>query len=433
MTDAPSSEASEPAAGEASQADPPDLGDLRFVGSATEAVLADASIDAATILDRGVSFVQMVQAGVEPGVAARLRREYSLPWSDEPTRGARLRRRASHVRHLRDDERSWIDESGRREHSNGGRSPASAPDGSGRAIEAEQAWRERSQPMSLSEPDTIDGGDAAETETDRSTTDRKPQDVEQAGPPINPSDHTVPEIREAIDSIDEPEALAAILRAERSGEARKTALEAIEERLEAIGVDPAAVPTEPATGSATTGSQAASAVRDRVDPGAVKELGAEKLETLSDADITGQLTERLVALLDGVGEAGRRYEAELRDLRPDEWRQVSFALLLGFVALNLLVALVVALGSVIGPPAGALPLFIMALVAGVISYPLRWWDAPGGYHLTLLTGAFGVLAAGLIAAGAVGSMSAVALPLTLPVYGVVAAALITATYLSRPA
>ena len=52
---------------------------------------------------------------------------------------------------------------------------------------------------------------------------------------LDPGDHTVDELRDALEDVDDAEALQAILEAERDGKDRKTAKEAIEARIEAVG------------------------------------------------------------------------------------------------------------------------------------------------------------------------------------------------------
>ena len=164
------------------------LTDLRWVGPATEAVLADAEVTAADVRDRRVSYRLLVDAGVNPGVAAKIRREHSLSWSFEAGDG--LDRRSAQVRGLGGEEAAWVaasvgdwesdtpavggDEPGAA--GDGGdtaglgandRKPAgdwrpagdwpspdsddaAAADGSGDPVAAETAWRARSAPTPLS-------------------------------------------------------------------------------------------------------------------------------------------------------------------------------------------------------------------------------------------------------------------------------------------
>ena len=87
----------------------PEPTELKFVGPATAAVIEDASFAAAGIRDREVSFGMLLDAGVNPGVAARIRREHSLPWSfDTEDDRNDLSRRSDQVRGLNNGERDWV-------------------------------------------------------------------------------------------------------------------------------------------------------------------------------------------------------------------------------------------------------------------------------------------------------------------------------------
>ncbi|WP_232688232.1 DUF7409 domain-containing protein [Halobacterium zhouii] len=116
---------------------------LRHVGPATADALTDADVEASAIESKTVSHADLVAAGVNPGVAARIRREHSLQWSFEG--GQDLGRRAEQVRGLHDDEREWVAAS------YGDDANASA-DGSGDAAAEEAAWRDR--PISASDPES---------------------------------------------------------------------------------------------------------------------------------------------------------------------------------------------------------------------------------------------------------------------------------------
>lgn len=109
---------------------------LTYVGPATAAAIDEAPFDAANIRDRSVSYVDLLAAGINPGVAAKLRREYSLLWSFFWEPGADLSSRAEHVTGLEPEQREWIAASGSADDETDGieREP----------IEAERAWRERS-------------------------------------------------------------------------------------------------------------------------------------------------------------------------------------------------------------------------------------------------------------------------------------------------
>ena len=113
---------------------------LRFVGPATADVLTDVDVSAGAIESKAVSHADLVEAGVNPGVAARIRREHSLPWSFEG--GQDLDRRAEQVRGLHDDEREWVAASY-------GDDADASTDGSGDAAAEEAAWRDG--PASASE------------------------------------------------------------------------------------------------------------------------------------------------------------------------------------------------------------------------------------------------------------------------------------------
>ena len=82
--------------------------ELRYVGPATAAVIDEADFEAGDILARTVSYADLLAAGVNPGVAANLRREYSLVWSLQWVAGANLSRRAVTVSGLEPEQREWI-------------------------------------------------------------------------------------------------------------------------------------------------------------------------------------------------------------------------------------------------------------------------------------------------------------------------------------
>ncbi len=110
--------------------------ELTHVGPATAAVIEEAPFDAADILHRTISYRALLAAGINPGVAAKLRREYSLVWSFEWLAGANLTCRADMVSGLDPDQREWIAESG---------SPdvdTTSPDDSDRAWREREAWLE---------------------------------------------------------------------------------------------------------------------------------------------------------------------------------------------------------------------------------------------------------------------------------------------------
>jgi predicted flap endonuclease-1-like 5' DNA nuclease len=127
------------------------LVDLRFVGDATAAVLDGAGVTPGDVRDKQVSHAQLLDAGVNAGVAAKLRREHSLSWSFESS-GDDLDRRASQVRGLDDGERAWVSASAGDWES---ASPGASADGSGSAEAEEAAWRDRTRPTPVTDIDGV--------------------------------------------------------------------------------------------------------------------------------------------------------------------------------------------------------------------------------------------------------------------------------------
>ena len=121
--------------------DEADVDALKWVGPQTAPVLRDADITSEDVRTKRVSHAQLVDAGVHPGVAAKIRREHSLSWSFSG--GKDLDRRAKQVRGLQDDERAWVAAS--YDEWEDAEANASA-DGSGDAVAAEQAWRTSTWP-----------------------------------------------------------------------------------------------------------------------------------------------------------------------------------------------------------------------------------------------------------------------------------------------
>ncbi len=170
------------------------------MGPATAAVLAEASFDADDVRAKTVSYRMLIDAGVNPGVAARIRREHSLAWSFE-SEGEDLGRRSSQIRGLGDAERAWVAASSGdwqdREPADDDDAPeptaadddadadndtdadadaerewvaaaseagtdATKADGSGDPVAAESAWRERSRPIPVGDVDGVTPADAAD-------------------------------------------------------------------------------------------------------------------------------------------------------------------------------------------------------------------------------------------------------------------------------
>jgi len=87
------------------EADPP-LEDLAGVGEETAATLREAGVSSPDLRERTTSYRDLVEAGVDPEVAGRIRREHSLHYSS--TLGGDLAERSDTVGNLGDNERAWI-------------------------------------------------------------------------------------------------------------------------------------------------------------------------------------------------------------------------------------------------------------------------------------------------------------------------------------
>ncbi|GAB3418801.1 hypothetical protein GCM10027435_19390 [Haloparvum alkalitolerans] len=153
--------------------------DLKWVGPATADAFADADLTAADVTDKRVSYRILVEAGVNPGVAAKIRREHSLSWSFEAGDG--LASRSTQVRGFGDEEAAWVaassgdweeradaaaeersaedanaDEAAWVADAMGGGADPAETDGSGDPTAAEAAWRERSAPTPTTDLDAVD-------------------------------------------------------------------------------------------------------------------------------------------------------------------------------------------------------------------------------------------------------------------------------------
>lgn len=122
--------------------DDADVETLKWVGPRTAPVLRDAGVTPEDVQSKRVSHAQLVDAGVHPGVAAKIRREHSLSWSFSG--GKDLDRRAQQVRGLQDDERVWVAAS--YDEWEDADEAAASTDGSGDAVAAEAAWRSSTWP-----------------------------------------------------------------------------------------------------------------------------------------------------------------------------------------------------------------------------------------------------------------------------------------------
>jgi predicted flap endonuclease-1-like 5' DNA nuclease len=153
MSDEPGAESETP--------DETTLQDFKFVGPATAQTLRDADVAVEDVRDKRVSYRMLVDAGTNPGVATKIRREHSLPWSITGEENDDLDKRSDQVRGLRDEERAWVAASSgdwSASSSDDGRSATA--DGSGDAEMAEAAWQQRSKPTPVSELDGISQSEA---------------------------------------------------------------------------------------------------------------------------------------------------------------------------------------------------------------------------------------------------------------------------------
>ncbi len=80
--------------------------DLKFVGPATADAVEAAGFTAQDVADKEVSYRMLTEAGVNPGVAAKIRRHHSLAWSFD--NDGDLDRRSEQVRGLKDAEAAWV-------------------------------------------------------------------------------------------------------------------------------------------------------------------------------------------------------------------------------------------------------------------------------------------------------------------------------------
>jgi len=84
--------------------------DLKYVGPATASAIEAAEFSARDVAEKEVSYRMLLEAGVNPGVAAKIRRHHSLAWSFD--NDGDLDRRSAQVRGLQEDEAAWVADSG---------------------------------------------------------------------------------------------------------------------------------------------------------------------------------------------------------------------------------------------------------------------------------------------------------------------------------
>jgi hypothetical protein len=199
--------------------------DLRFVGPKTGALLRASDLTIEDLTKKRVAYRDLKEAGVNPGVAAKIRREHSLSWSLDGG-GTDLGRRSSQVRGLDDDERAWIADS-----SGWSESGETEADGSGDAADAEAAWRERT---AHARGGTAEGADENASGSDESagidTGEAPATDAEAAW-----RQRSAPTPLTAIDNLD-TETVAA-LREAGIGSVRRLATASPESVADALDVD----------------------------------------------------------------------------------------------------------------------------------------------------------------------------------------------------
>lgn len=135
--------------------------DLKFVGPATGEAIDGAGFTAEDIVEKTVSYSMLLDAGVNPGVAAKIRRFHSLSWSFE-TDGD-LNRRSQQVRGLQDDERAWVAESGIGDDTEEEQPTDPAETSRSKEADDEAAWVENS---SQEHEESADSDGSNDTETD---------------------------------------------------------------------------------------------------------------------------------------------------------------------------------------------------------------------------------------------------------------------------
>lgn len=84
-----------------------ELEELRYLGPATAERLRAEGVEAADIRDKRISYRRLVDTGINAGVATKIRRWHSLPWTFGGEE-SQLDNRSKNVRRLREGEREWV-------------------------------------------------------------------------------------------------------------------------------------------------------------------------------------------------------------------------------------------------------------------------------------------------------------------------------------
>jgi predicted flap endonuclease-1-like 5' DNA nuclease len=145
--------------------------DLKFVGPATADAVEAAEFSAQDVADKEVSYRMLTEAGVNAGVAAKIRRHHSLAWSFD--NDGDLDRRSEQVRGLKEEEAAWVASSHGEDEvetihtddvdgeGDGSSYPLDAED------DGEAEWVAESN--STDRPDTVDGDEGADDGDDAET------------------------------------------------------------------------------------------------------------------------------------------------------------------------------------------------------------------------------------------------------------------------
>lgn len=130
---------------------------------------------------------------------------------------------------------------------------------------------------------------------------------------IHPTDHSVAELKEELEAIDDVDRLESLLEAERNGDDRVTAIEAIEARLESLGVDE----DEQTDGSDASGDSEAGATEADAERGDDAEADAGN----DDEADAGNDDESAVEADEDAGDASDEDEADEGTVDADDAEQ----------------------------------------------------------------------------------------------------------------
>lgn len=133
--------------------EPAAFADLAGVGERTAAALEPTELTPADLADGAVSYDRLVDLGVDPAVAGRLRQRYSLPRTRRARRS--LSARTAEMDHLGDGERAWIAVS------DGDWEDVDVETPELRRIDWASVWTDRERPMPVRAVSAVGPADAA--------------------------------------------------------------------------------------------------------------------------------------------------------------------------------------------------------------------------------------------------------------------------------